>query len=634
MKKNKLIASVAVFKELHDSNKDIYDIISEFVKSAIQTNKKWNATATEITRLLEQEFEFKLPEAVIKTALKKRLIKSGYLTLENGEYIVKDFHSLVSDDFNKTFNAKKDLYKKTEDEFIEFIQSTRDDDLTEKNIADIRDSITHYLLGNGISETYTNEISAYIIKNQYNREFKERLDDIKEGIVLYTGVRYTADLNELGKWNNEMTIYLDTEIIFYFAGYNGEIYKDIFQDFYRLAKEINQSSNSKKIHLKYFVETEKEIINFFHAASLIVEGKMTLDPSKTAMKEIVNGCSAKSDVLFKRNKLFDDLKRVGILIEENTDYYKENTYVVEGNAVIEELKKVSEEKNREFDEEKCSGYLKLFTKINSLRRGINNLGFDRSKYIILTGNKFVHYLAHSEHIKTKERNIPFATDLDYITDKFWFKLKKGFGKSDDKPKSFDFITKAQIVLSAQVNNTVQGKFNELNTLYDNGQLTKEQAISLTYMLRESSLKPEEITEENLQQNLTFINEFSIEEYKRERERLKQKVIEGEKAKNELKKRDRLERNAQTKTLKNICKLKTALILPFIVVLNLLVFLGGYYVVQVFLKTNDSTIAIISLVVGVLALFPLYKLSKTFYYFLVFKSKNIYTEKVRKIVFPN
>lgn len=108
-----------------------------------------------------------------------------------------------------------------------------------------------------------------------------------------------------------------------------------------------------------------------------------------------------------------------------------------------------------------------------LRRGINNQGFDRCKYIILTGNKFVHYLAHSKHVKVIEKEIPFATDIDYITDKFWFKLKKGFGDNDDKPKSFDIITKAQIILSSQISYTVQEKYVALNEKYQKGEITKE-----------------------------------------------------------------------------------------------------------------------------------------------------------------
>ena len=568
MNGNKLIASIVVFKELHDNNKDIYDIISEFLKATIIQNKKWSFNSTEITKSVENEFDFKIPEAVIKTTLKNRLTKVGFLRMERGEYYVNDIDSKIDSDFESNFSTKTKKYEETEGEFLSYIQGKREKKLNDSEINDIKENIKQYLLGNGAHETYTQLISAFIILKKNDKEFQTRLNQIREGLVLYTGIRYTADLNDLGHWKNELTIFLDTEILFYFAGYNGEVYREIFNDFYKLVREINRSSkdNKNKIQLKYFDETEKEIFDFFHVANLIVENKKTLNPSKTAMREIVNGCSTKSDIIVKRNKFFIDLKTSGIQKEENLNYYENHKYIVEGLSIVEELKQLSWENRKDFDEDKCQEYLKLFTKINVLRRGINNQGFDKCKYILLTGNKFVHYLSHSKHVKAIEKDIPFATDIDYVTDKFWFKLKKGFGDNDDKPKSFDIITKAQIILSSQISYTVQEKFTALNEEYQKGKITKEEAISLNYELRESALKPEEITEINLDENIVFINEFSIEEHIRERQKLIQKAKDGEKAKDELKRRDLIDRNKKIKPIKRKYRILSIVYLAAIVLI--------------------------------------------------------------------
>lgn len=61
------------------------------------------------------------------------------------------------------------------------------------------------------------------------------------------------------------------------------------------------------------------------------------------------------------------------------------------------------------------------------------------------------YLAHQSKVKFEEDDIPFAKDIDFITNKFWFKLKKGFSNKSSLPKSFDVVTKAQIILSSQLN---------------------------------------------------------------------------------------------------------------------------------------------------------------------------------------
>ncbi|WP_321479986.1 hypothetical protein [uncultured Bacteroides sp.] len=629
MNTNKLIASIVVFKELHDSDKDIYDVISEFLKATIIYNKKWSFSSTQITKLLENEFDFKIPEAVIKTTLKNRLIKVGFLRMDKGEYYVIDIESKIDTDFESNFNSKNQIYNETEEEFISFIQNKREKKLNEKELFNIRDNIKQYLLGNGVHENYTQDISTFIIQKKNDKEFQNRLNQIREGLVLYTGIRYTADLNDLGHWKNELTIFLDTEILFFFAGYNGAIYQEIFLDFFKLVREINRSTKDHKniIHLKYFDETEKEIFDFFHVATLIVENKKTLNPSKTAMKEIVNGCSTKSDIVVKRNKFFIDLKTSGIQKEENLNYYENNKYVVEGFAIVEELKQLSSEKRKDFDEDKCQDYLKLFTKINVLRRGISNQGFDKSKYILLTGNKFVHYLAHNKHVKTVEKDIPFATDIDFVTDKFWFKLKKGFGYNDDKPKSFDIITKAQIILSSQISYTVQEKFTALNEKYQKGEITKDEAISLNYELRESALKPEEISEINLDESIAFINEFSIEEHVRERERLIQKANEGEKAKAELKRRDLKDRDNKIKPIKTKYRtISFMLNLLMIIILFSLLF-TVYFVVNYLQSPNDSILSIIDFVVGVIVLCPIYKYGKTLLSFKNRKIKKVFKEKL-------
>ncbi|WP_299800675.1 hypothetical protein [uncultured Maribacter sp.] len=613
MKENKLIASVVVFKELLDNNKDIYDIIGEFLKASILEEKKWNFTSTELKNILEKVFDFKLPEAVIKSTLKNRLVKTNFVSLDNGTYTVNNVNEQIDSEFEKKYLEKRSLYKKTEKEFIDFIEEKRETTLSKPEKNKIRDNINHYLLGNGINEPYTQDISEYIIQNKGNKEFTDRLNIVKEGVVLYTGVRYTADLNELGTWNKPLTIFIGTELLFNFLGYDGDIYKEIFMDFLKLVREINQASTSKgqskKIQLKYFNETEKDIHSLFHVASLIIENKTSLDPSRTAMKEIVNGCQSKSDIIVKRNKFFIDLKTSGIQLEEDKDYYSNPDFNVEGTNVIDAILLQSKTTNKRFDEEYCKDNIKLFTKINVLRKGISDRGFENCKYILLTGNGYIHYLANSPSIKVNPKDIPFATNLDFITDKFWFTLKKGFGKSEDTPKSFDVITKAQMVLSSQMNNTVQEKYTALNEKFKNGEITKEEAISLTYDLRESTLKPEEITEVNLKNSLSFINDYSIENHLKERELLNQKVIEGQQAKKELRRRDLLDRTKINKPIKLKLKLVKWLIYLILIIIVISVYFAGYKVIGYFKTPGDSPLSIIGFVIGIIVLFPFWKYTR-------------------------
>ncbi len=87
MQTNKLLSSVVLFRELYDSDRDVYDIIGELIKTAIAYEKKWSFDTTEATHLLDNIFGFKMPEAVVKTVLKNRLTKrENILTFKEGKY--------------------------------------------------------------------------------------------------------------------------------------------------------------------------------------------------------------------------------------------------------------------------------------------------------------------------------------------------------------------------------------------------------------------------------------------------------------------------------------------------------------------------------------------------------------------
>lgn len=613
MKESKLIASIVVFKELHDNNKDIYDIISEFIKATIGYKKIWSFNSTQMQELLKELFDFKIPEAVVKTALKRRLVKSNSLKNEYGKFVVNRKNEFLNSEFDKKYNANIKIYNEIEEQFVEYFKKSQEGSFKELDIDDFRKNLAHYLLGNSSHDIYNQKISAYIIQNKMNIEFMEKLNSIKEGLILYTGVRYTADLNELGVWNDELTIFLDTDILFNMAGYDGIIYKEIFDDFYKIIQEINQSSKKRngnsKIHLKYFSEVKDEIDKYFHVATVIVEGKTSLDPSKTAMAEIVNGCSTKSDIIVKKNKFFVDLKTKGIFLEDKRYYYVNHQYNIEDSGLIEELHKESQEARKEFNEENCKNYLKQFTKINVLRRGKNEEGFNKCKYILITNNRFVHYLAHNERIKEHEYSIPFATDISFATDKFWFSLKKGFGHHEEIPRSFNIVTRAQIVLSSQINNTVQEKYTALNEQYKSGKISKDEAISLSYELRESSLKPEDISENNIQNTLVFINEFTIEQHIKEKALLHKKAKEGEDAIMELKRRDIQDRSKRAKLPRTICKTCYYLAHFIIIVLLITLFWLGYIIIQHFKSPEDTLLSIIGFIIGIISLIPIIKLWK-------------------------
>ena len=540
MKENNLLASVALFSQLYNSEKytSVSDILSEFIKGAVVNQKKWVLTSTELTYLLEVIYDFRIPEAVIRTTVKSRLKK--VVTTKNGFY---HFNPAIQSDFdklNESYEIIREKQVRIIDELFKFIHA-KDEVILEKDKKSVFESLNRYLLDSGTTEKYYQFISAFIIKNQHNQDFTESLNLIREGVILYQGIKYTADINELGRWNTELTIYLSTEHLFDALGYNGLLFQQVFNDFYGLVREINASTKNKHgenlIQLRFFEETRDQVLGFFYRAEQILKGKAALDTTKPAMRFILEGCKTPSDIKEKKILFDSDLKSKGILLKDfSQSIYRYTDFVVDDEPTIAELKRVSEERHREFDEELCRQFFRIFTKINYLRGGESKTSFERVGSLFLTGNRFGLSLARNSKVKFKDGDIPFAIDIDDITSKFWFKLKKGFSNEASLPKTFDVVTKAQIIIASQLNQSVFREYKKLQDKLRDGDLTREEAMQLSYDLREKPSKPEDVNFENIDDSLSFLFDDSyFEDMSREREKRDQLLKDTQTENEEYKK---------------------------------------------------------------------------------------------------
>ena len=186
-------------------------------------------------------------------------------------------------DFCRQTNILENLYS--------YIESKKSIILDSREKVKVFRAFSNYLLDNDYSEEYSDLISAFIVTNEKDIYFKEILNSVREGLILYQGINYTDNISQLGHWNTELTIYLSTEHLFSCIGFNGVLYQEIFEDFFRLVLEINikdkkKSKSRNLIQLRYLKETKDEVDYFFSSAESIKKGYKKLDPSKLAMVNI------------------------------------------------------------------------------------------------------------------------------------------------------------------------------------------------------------------------------------------------------------------------------------------------------------------------------------------------------------
>ena len=505
---SKCLASLAVFRELYNKQKDVYGVISEFLNEIISSNGMHQFTIKEISNLLNITYDFSIPDAVVRTAVGRL----DYLEKEQGIYIVVRPLESKSGEVSLLQKETKSNNDIIIESLFDFIQTEKKSILTETEKNIIEHSFCSFLLDNANGEKYAEYISAFFVNNKTDLEFRKRLNKIREGVVLYSGLKYNNNLNDLGSWKTELTIYLDTEILFHFVGYNGEVYKALFNDFYDYVKEINRKSTKKLIQLRYLNNVKTEMDGFFTKAKYIKEGKERLSPKGTAMNSIVEGCNEPSDIEDKKSDFYLLLKTNDIKEDETIDYFNDSNFAYN---IINQAQSDILSKEMEHD---ISEHLRTLNLISIKRNKACSNNFDNIGSILLTGNSKTLKVAWHEQVKP-EGSVPLATTLSFLTNKFWFKLNKGFGDGAF-PKSFDIITKAQILLSSELNESIGDKYEELQIQFKAGKLTEDQAKARIVNLRSQVRKPEDIVKDDVLSILDVISEDSLEQFIQEQEHFK------------------------------------------------------------------------------------------------------------------
>lgn len=529
MHNKNLLASLALFSELYNSNnyKGLPEIIADFILNVVRIENCYQCNSIELKGFLKSHYGFDIPESVIRTTV-RRLVKSNKATINNREfYFLQESENTssyqVQVQIEDITNKQKELFEK----LCLFIEKKTNSKIQDES--QVFRSFLHFLLeSNGASEAYMDVISAFFISDEIDESTQDIITSIKEGVVLYQGITTTANITDFGKWKSDLTIYLATEHLFNAVGYNGLLYHNIFNDFLLLVNDINRISKekNKKIELYFLEETEQEINRYFEAAENILRSGYRVN-QQIAMKTILSGCSTPVDIKAKKVRFFDELRKKGITCAPVSEVLENIVpeYNIECIDGLEQAEKFS----KNINEEECLNLLRLFTIVNTKRKGKNNVSFEQIGYIYMTDSSLAGFLAHNSVVKMQEGDFPFAKNIDFFITQFWYKLNKGFNtQTHSLPKSFEAITKAKIVLSTYVGNSLVKRYNEINKKYENKELTKEEASLMIQEMRSKPQTPDEISKENVTETLDFLQDDFIERVCRENSLKDQRLEENAK----------------------------------------------------------------------------------------------------------
>lgn len=514
-----LLAATSVFAELVNNDIDYKDVINSFIISTYNLEGRYVMNSQEITHSLTKNYDFDIPEAVIKGQLNS-LYKKDIIEYNQGNYIITPEMISSQSQIKKELNDKVIVQNKIFEKLVSYIQLNTSK-LSTSQIEEVNSYFVNYLFDNSFNGEYSELVSKFIIINSSDENFTNELNLIREGIILFRGFKFSHDFGENDLWNTDLNIYLDTEHLFSINGYNGELHKKMVIDFYDLVRDLNTKIGTKRIYLSFFHEAKDEIEKFFNSAKEIFDKKRTKDISNQAMKFILDGVKDKSEIIKKEAKFFENLKTMGIFQcpeiqipdEEFVVYNIENPHILNKYC-------------SQHEEGDIINIMKTFTNINYLRKGKNNLNLENIKHILVSADSLTRKISRDIETKISESDFSFSTDLYYITHRLWFKLNKGFGFKGKLPTTLDVVAKAQVIISNKLNNVVHKRFELIKNDITNGIRTEDEVKSYYLKLRANSVNPEELNSTNIEEKtkILFENE-DIEKHLKEETLLKQELEE-------------------------------------------------------------------------------------------------------------
>lgn len=516
LKEVSLLASAAVFKKLRDSKKDIYDILVEFIKSTMVECRK-SMTVNELSDLVCAKYNFTIPEGVFKTALKKKSI-SKYVTREFGKYHGTSF--LFDTHIVRAGDEEEISIKNLINEILMFANQNSLWQNEKLNEPLIFEELQKYLIGiKTISSKMSFLFEIYITSIENDTKKMNVISGIKEGLILYSGIKYEVDPIYLGPWRTELNIYLDLELIFNFAGYNGEYHKRIFDDLNKLIKEINAVSqnkiNQRPIKLMYLKETKYQLDGYFAKALELIQNRSIPNPGKKAMCFLVNGRKNASDLDELYAKLMEQMDVAKISEAQNIHYLENPEFNLVSDATLKKIQEEAKVKNFSFDEKDCENVLKQFSRINQLRKGVSLGGITSVNHVILTGSSLTKHLSLCKLYKENAFDVPYATDIDWLTNLFWHKQHKGFGSSDPFPTTFNIMISAKIGLSAELSHKAGIEFTSLQKKKKNNEITDKSLAGTIIRIKDFVKGAEDINSLNVNEIIDYISSESLEKTERE-----------------------------------------------------------------------------------------------------------------------
>lgn len=529
MSKNKdFYAALALFQALFKSHKgDIFTIIERFILAGVRMENLISFTISDVEKILKRQFSIDIPKSVITRCV---VNQNTFKYKDDAYYVIKE----NDDETNELLKSLKEINSQNDDICLElygFIESSHLITLSNVQKDTIRELFFEFIEDRDAKSNhpYFQDVARFIIKKEEDQSMQQSLDAIKEGTIIYHGIKY-SETSDAQTWKQETLFFLDMEYLFAAYGLNGEYYKEFFFDFYNLIQEINEGSPRRnsvpRIRLMYFDKTKAEIDKFFKKAARIKEGHERIDPMTHAMNVIDKECVDSLAVMTYKNEFLKYLKDLGI-----TEYpyeinrQKNKAFLFETDELI---KKIQETFLPE-EQEDVQDLLYYADNINILREGHNSTHLDECGCVFLSASRLSTRFSKFLRENDNDARTFVMCSMNIFTEEMWFRLRKGI--MDTKTvATFKVISKAKCIVSGLLSESVSKNYQ----LLKESNVAEEVHKGLYADLRSRDCAPENVNRNTIDADFAFVNdEDYIHVYQEEQSILRNKAKKVDEVEKEL-----------------------------------------------------------------------------------------------------
>lgn len=530
MNKNKdFYAALALFQSLFKSHKgDIYTIIERFILAGVKIENLRSFSISDVEKILKRQFSIEIPKSVITRCV---VNQDTFKYYDDAYHVIKE-NDAETDNLLKSLAEINDQNDDIVTELYSFIEKRHLVKLGESEKDAIRELFFDFVEDREAKSenNYFQDVARFIIIKEEDKTMQESLDAIKEGTIIYHGIKYT-ETSDAQTWKSDTIFFLDMEYLFAAFGLNGEYYKEFFYDFYNLVKEINDGSprrnNVPRIQLMYFEKTKSEIDKFFKKAARLKDGHERKDPSTYAMNVIDSECTDSIAVMTYKNQFFKCLKDLGIIeYPHEINHQKNKDFLFETESL---MKKIQESFLPE-EEEDVKNLLHYADNINILREGRKSSRLDDCGYIFLSASRISTRFSKFLRENDNDAKTFVMCSMNLFTEEMWFRLRKGI--LDTKTvATFKVVSKAKCIISGLLNDSVSKIYQKLK----DSNVSPEVHKGLYADLRSRDYAPENVNSKTIDEDLAFVNEEDyLHAYQEEQSLLRSKAQMADEIEKELK----------------------------------------------------------------------------------------------------